>query len=533
MDALLQQVIEQMQALRADAAAAAARDAVLRAELAEREAAAAARDTVLRAELAAFREGKALSPSAPSYASVGAEALQALEDRRHISVASEPPADAPEDECAPVASPVDAERLRTCTDEHDLVAAITPLLRAARGFDDIGDAQGPPDPCARVLVNSELTPWLDALHSPLRFSLLKRPDLFATWSPFWTGYASAARGNVGKLAARALQLDGCVREFYEAKGGVGELTDADFGQLVDYHSRVKGHVRGVLFNARAFWLYESVREYPIALTKGEWTARGSRALLRRFFDALPEPPLVPLLRHLCRTLGVVPRRVTASGAVAPDGSAAKSGALLGAGGSARVFCVAAQAAGAPHAALKASTALSRADLEYEFSTLARAAGAGAPVVPVVADSLVIYVDGETGKHRGGGFLLRDVCVSAVLDSGARCTAAFASLRALHAAGFAHGDARLPNLVVRGHGAAAEFLWIDLRAAGEDAVAVAQRADARVLATSVLGVKQGGVLPPPVAAAVACVPEGGDDAYKALAAAVWSAFLLPSPRGEAE
>ena len=526
MDALLQQVIEQMQALRADAAE---REAAA----AAREAAAAARDAALRAEIAALREGKALSPSAPSYASVGADALEALEVSHRISVAAAPPPDAPEDECAPVASPSDAERLRACADEHDLVAAITPLLSAARGFGAIVEAQGPPDPCARVLVNSELTPWLDALHSPLRSSLLKRPDLFATWSPFWTGNTSAARGNVGKLAARALQLDGCVREFYEAKVGVGELTDADFGQLVDYHSRVKGPVRGVLFNARAFWLYESVRDYPVALTKGEWTARGSRALLRRFFDALPEPPLVPLLRHLCRTLGVAPRRITASGAVASDGSAAKSGALLGAGGSARVFCVAAQAAGAPHAALKASTALSRADLEYEFSTLARAAGAGAPVVPVVADSLVIYVDGVTGKHRGGGFLLRDVCASAVLDSSARCTAAFASLRALHAAGFAHGDARLPNLVVRGHGAAAEFLWIDLRAAGEDAIAVAQRADARVLATSALGVQQGGALPQPVVAALASVPQGEGDAYKALAAAVWAAFLLPSPRGTAE
>jgi hypothetical protein len=74
-----------------------------------------------------------------------------LEASRRISVAVAPPADAPEDECAPVASPVDAERLRACADEHDLVAAITPLLCAARGFGDVVEAQGPPDPCASVL----------------------------------------------------------------------------------------------------------------------------------------------------------------------------------------------------------------------------------------------------------------------------------------------------------------------------------------------------------------------------------------------
>jgi hypothetical protein len=100
-------------------------------------------------------------------------------------------------------------------------------------------------------------PWLDALHAPLPAGQLKRPDFFATWAPFWTGRSDAARGAVGRLAARALQLDGCVREFYEAKAGAGELTAADFGQLVDYHSRVRGRVRGAVFNARVFWLYES------------------------------------------------------------------------------------------------------------------------------------------------------------------------------------------------------------------------------------------------------------------------------------
>jgi len=506
------------EALRAEMAAATARGEALRAEMAATRADAAARDsalrtdaaardsalrTDLRGEIAALRESKALSVS---YANVGDEALAALTSLGRISVAAP-------DDGAPVATPSDLARLRECAKEPELVAAIAPLLRAARGFNS---AAGPADPVARVLVNSEGTGWLDAPQAPLPADQLKRPDLFATWAPFWAGRVDAARGAVGRLAHRALQLDGCARELYEAKLGVGELTSKHFGQLVDYHSRVPGPVRGVLFNARAFWLYESRSHMPLNLIKSEWGARGSRALLREFFDAAPEPPLVPLLRHLCRELGVAPRLVAAAGAERAAKGA--TSAFLGAGGSARVFCVAKEGAAAPFA-LKASVTLSRADLEYEYTALERAAAAGAPVVPVVPGSLVFFVD-DAGAHGGGGFLLRDVCASAQLDSLPRYVAAFAALRALHATGFAHGDARRPNLVERGRGADAELLWIDLRAAAPGALAVAQRADARTLAASALGLPQGSALPARVDAELAGVP-GAAASYASLAAAVWA------------
>ena len=252
--------------LAAARAEAAARDAALRAE-------AAARDAALRAELAALRlrHADAETPLSPSYASIGDEALTALTAIGRIFSAPVPPDGSSAAEVAPVATPDDLERLRGCAKEHELVAAITPLLRAARGLDGAGVAG---DPGPRLLVNSEKIPWLDALHAPLPALQLKRPDLFLTWAPFWSGRLDPERGAVGKLAARALQLDGCVNEFYEAKRGEGELTSTDFGQLIDYHSRVRGPVRGVLFNARAFWLYESVRANPVSLTKGEGGARG-------------------------------------------------------------------------------------------------------------------------------------------------------------------------------------------------------------------------------------------------------------------
>jgi hypothetical protein len=129
------------------------------------------------------------------------------------------------------------------------------------------------------------------------------------------------------------------------------------------------------------------------------------------------------------------------------------------------------------------------------------------------------VDAE-GAHCGGGFLLRGVGARAVLDSAARCAAAFSSLRALHAAGFAHGDARLPNLVCVGP----QLLWIDLRQAAAGAAEAAQRADARTLAASALGVVQGGELPAPVRAALDGLPAGGAAAYAELAGAVWRALI---------
>ena len=519
MDSALAHILEELRTLRAEAAA---RDVSLRISTESLRAEAAARDAVLRAQLATLLEGKVETPLSPSYASVGEEALAVLAASGRITTAIEPPAAAGVDESAPVATPDDIVHLLACTSERNLVATITPLLRAARGLDGHLNFA---DPCARVLVKSESGGWLDALHAPLPASHLKRPDLFVTWSPFWSGHMDPALGAIGKLAARALQLDGCVREFYEAKLGEGELTASDFGQLVDYHSRVKGAVRGLLFNARAFWLYESVRSHPVALVKGEWRARGSRALLRDFFAATPEPPLVPLLRHLCHELHVAPCRVTAAGvesaSAAADGME-RTSAFLGAGGSARVFCVVSEGAAAVQA-LKASTTLSRADLEYEYSMLQRAANAGAPVVSVVSKSLVFFVN-NNGAHCGGGFLLRDVHTRAVLDSSARCAAAFVALCSLHAAGFAHGDARLPNLLACKRGEVVKFLWIDLREAAFCTLESAQRADVRTLAASVLASgTQGTVLPASVNAALGDIPAGGEEAYVALAAAVWSAF----------
>jgi hypothetical protein len=331
-DAMRAEAAARDAAMRAEAAArsaeAAARYDAMRAEAAARSAEAAARDRQVLAELAALRAGNPVeSPSANSYATVGAEALAALTMARNIKCAAAPPEGATEAERAPIASPADLARLGACTLESEFVAAITPLLRAARGL----EAGASADPCALILVNSERAPWLDSLAAPLSSEQLKRPDLFTTWAPFLSGRVFASGIAKGKLAARALQEDGCVTEFYEAKLGTGELTASDFGQLVDYHSRVRGPVRGMLFNARHFWLYQSLRHLPVALIKGELGAPGSLALLRRFFSAACEPPLVPLLRHLFYELHVAPHSIAMGALPAGSGDGGGSNLKRGAG----------------------------------------------------------------------------------------------------------------------------------------------------------------------------------------------------------
>ena len=515
-------------ALRIEAARAASETAALRIK-------AAARDSAIRAELAALRVSAPLeSPSVASYATVGAEALADLELCGRVTAAAAPAEGASAAECAPIASAADLERLGPWRDKKQFVAAIAPLLRAARGLE-----ASAADPCPRILVNSERTPWLDSLRAPLRADQLKRPDLFTTWAPFVSGRLAADGSAEGGLAARALQLDGCVCEFYEAKLGSGNLTPTDFGQLMDYHSRVRGMVRGMLFNERYFWLYESLRERPMELTKGELCAPGSQALLRRFFNAGREPKLVLLLRHLLLTLRMAPLSLDTASLAAGGGgggsdASKRTSAYLSSGGSARVFCVAAEGAPSPYA-LKVCTTLSCAELNYEFSALQRAAALGAPVVPVVEGSLTFMWDGEARAYRGGGFLLRDVCTRAVVHTRKCCAAAFEALRALHAVGISHGDARLPNLLRRRAEEGGALLWIDMREAvdgeqggggrGAGALGAAQRADAGQLAASVMGAESGGKLAAPVQAALAGVP-GDAAAYAALATAVSNALHFP-------
>ena len=411
--------------------------------------------------------------------------------------------------------------LRECTTEGALVSALLPTLCALRGLD--AAAAPSTDPCPLVMVNSERSRWLDSLYDPpLPDAQRKKPDAFVTWSPCLTersrsGAAAAADAfRCGVLSSRVLQKDGCVREFYQAKRGEGELT-TDFGQLVDYHSLVPRSCRGMVFNARAFWLYESYGGHPQRLIQAEWAAAGSKALIRDFFTVppLPLPPLIAVLQPLMRQLGVEP-------CSSPIGGSS----FLGAGRLGRAFAVryvgSRSAASSSVMALKVSHVSSQGDLEREFGLLVAAKAVGAPVATVVPDSLVFIYDNENGRYIGGGYLMQDVGISVSITSLAHCLAVFASLHELHVKTFAHGDARLPNLLARPFQLLPSYFWIDLRFSFSGASNATMRSDARLLAASILLVKED-ALTPAVVQALTAVP-GDREAYNALATVVYNARL---------
>ena len=141
-----------------------------------------------------------------------------------------------------------------------------------------------------------------------------------------------------------------------------------------------------------------------------------------------------------------------------------------------------------------------------------ASAAGAPVVNVIPGSLIFLSDAATGRYAGGGFLLAEVLDRASSNSApattrALCDEAFEALRALHAAGFVHGDARLPNLLRRRGGGS--LVWIDMvvdASCASEPVAALQRADAQTLAASLMGRTSANfaMLPDDVKTAIGCV-----------------------------
>ena len=486
---------------------------------AARDARALARNAVLDAVLArALRGNQSGSPlSITRAAAVGDRVLELLRAQGLVSVfvpaATDVIAAAPPTVCAALLGATDV-------DEGTLIRLLTPTLRELRDC-KAGDADAlAADPCAPVLVNSEHLRWLDAGSSgaPLPSTQLKKPDLFLTHAPFWRGTLVAGAA-VGILASRALQADGCAREFFEAKRGGGALTSTDFGQLVDYHSRVPGVCRSALFNAHVVWLYESRHTTHTRLVQTTWDALGSRALFRDFFNApRTEPTLITVARHVTRMLGVVP--------------AVEGASFLGAGGLGRVFRVRKTHGGAQtDFALKLSCVASADELAGEFALLKAAAFAGAPVARVVADSLCVVL-GINGVRSGGGYLLADVLVPVKSVTPARCRDAFRALAAVHACGLVHGDARVQNLLLSPLGRGA-FVWIDFRGAADAPLTAAQAADVRQLAASVLGLDEGVAAAPDggavfaldatfagvAAALAAAMPRGGVGAYDALAEAI--------------
>lgn len=425
----------------------------------------------------------------------------------------------------PVLDTAQAADAQACSTEAELVRFITPVLWSLRGLGSLADYAGDTRlPCPLLLANSESHPWLDDFTRPFPSpKLLCKPDLFMTYWPFFQprlrtdAVAGDFRYCYGVLADRSLQLAGGVRELYAAKL---KLTNTAFGELVVWHQLLQdGPCRGMLFGSSGFWLYKSVNGLPVQLIKSSWTTPGSQGLVQTFFelDAGSPPKLVQLLDFTLRTLGV--RCVSSCDAFLGCGSTAvvmavqpvpvvgsDDGARASAASSSDVP-VAAAASFAP-LALKVVVGTPPGRLHDEFTTLAAAAKAGAPVIAPVPQSFVI-MDGI-----GAGFLLAEVgrpITSGKLSLHRRLIPlVFSALLALHRTGFCHGDATLMNLLtLTGNGCSvteSSLRWIDFGAGyvpntNVNNFRLLVKDDAETLAASVLACHLSD-LPPGVAAAAA-------------------------------
>jgi hypothetical protein len=379
------------------------------------------------------------------------------------------------------------------------------------------------EPCAPVLMNSERLPWLVPPSAAQRRDLRLKPDLFLSWRPFGNlrgGAGGGSGGSVddaGELGGYSLQQAGCVGGLFEAKrSGLGE---AAFGELCGYHQCIRGECHGMLFDATSFQLYKSSDGFPISLVKSTWTSPGSAEVVRSFFSAIREPPLVVLLRELLKALQVSPYRVGGR-------------CYLGSGAFGHVFTVGSRDLPTRPWALKVVLASGDTPLTHvatEFANLQEAAARDAPVVHPVADSLRVTSD-------GGGYLLESVGQPVRLRSLNDCTTLCASLAALHRAGVIHGDPRLPNVLVVG----GELRWIDLLQGGALTAGASfeqlARVDAGILAYSILALGSGVPPPPAVADALQAYVVAGAAAAQvsctALATAVWAARTAAHAAGRA-
>ncbi|EEY54050.1 Crinkler (CRN) family protein [Phytophthora infestans T30-4] len=342
-------------------------------------------------------------------------------------------------------------RVNSISRENDFDAFITPYFSNALDSHDL------------VFVNSELYKWLpQSINMFGNSNTDLNPDGFVTHRGMYHK-EPAPKDDVSRVgtsfrfgtATKAL-FDCLV--LFESKI-TNYLRGAPFGQVMRYiqHVSPKGPGGAVLFNRKLFWLIESINGVVVRVTKATWVMEGSKALFRDFITQNLSP-WVTRLTAACSTLNV---------------EVVEGDAFLGRGAFGRVFKVKRVGQDGDVLALKIVEKISIRRLFQEYEALVRAQDTGLVIRPV---------------GRLQSFLVARRCCCLLSGSlyriqlQVRRRESFLTCYGSSSAGVAHGDPRVPNMIVKDE----QRLWIDLYELWDASPSHMQN-DAKILTKSILHV----------------------------------------------
>ncbi len=327
--------------------------------------------------------------------------------------------------------------LAACTNEHQLVAKLTPHLERIFKNDGVH------------VVNSEEYSWLRTSEDR-RFN--QKPDMmlcdeaiYTKLSPWNSGELSLDRRGSDKFGRLSdWVLRDCLAATFEAKtsignSGIGETTN--YGNHITFGQNAPPFAKLVLFDKTSFYLLEVSSGENVTIQECGWTTPGSKELLRSF--PFFQSPWVKLRKAACERWGVTIARDS-------DGSA-----WLGHGTFGRVFRVK-RSDSDKHMALKLVLPSNAANLSLEMSTMVAAASSCDCVMPIAGEQMKVSGESQISCDFGdlGGAMLL-LHVGDPVDR-AKYGEVIHLLASLHQKNIYHGDPRLANVVQFGD----KMFWID-------------------------------------------------------------------------
>ncbi|GMF33009.1 unnamed protein product [Phytophthora lilii] len=312
-----------------------------------------------------------------------------------------------------------------------------------------------------VFVNSELYKWLPQSTYGNSNAALK-PDGFVTHRGMYHMEPEpnddvSRVGNSFRFGKADKALFDCLVLFESSI--TNHLGWAPFGQVVRYmqHLFPRGLGSTVLFNRTTFWLINSINGVVVRGITATWVMEGSKALFRDFITKNLSP-WVTRLTAACSALNV---------------EVVEGDAFLGRGAFGRVFKVKRKGQDGDVLALKIVEMSSVGRLFQEEDALVRAQHTGLTIRRVGT---------ATGLSDGAAMLLSPVGEPLSYPTTSQeVKALFDMLWQLHSAGVAHGDPRVPNVIVKD----GQRLWIDLVEWWGASPSLLMQNDARILTQSIL------------------------------------------------